>query len=168
MCATPDVTVFALGGASWPRLGSDGHWTAIFAERGIEVSPLKPSNCGFAADFSEAFRARFEGQPLKGVELRFGERRVRGEAVITKIGLEGGAIYALSPHLRDAIESAGEALLSVDLRPALPVSDLETALSHAKGKQSTANILRKAPNFRRLRQGCFRRPPIAPERLFAR
>ena len=74
-------TIFALGGASWPRLGPDGHWTAIFAEAGISVSPLKPSNCGFVADFSDLFRERFEGHPLKGAEFSFGGERVRGEAV---------------------------------------------------------------------------------------
>jgi hypothetical protein len=139
-----DVTVFALGGASWPRLGSDGHWTTLFAEQGIKVSPLKPSNCGFEADFSDFFRARFEGQPLSGIELRFGGARARGEAVITKTGLEGGAIYALSPHLRDAIERSGEAVLGIDLRPGIAAGELEKALSKPRGKQSVSNVLRKA------------------------
>ncbi len=142
--ATADVTVFALGGASWPRLGSDGHWTALFAARGIAISPLKPSNCGFAADFSDLFRARFEGQPLKGLELHFEGEGVRGEAVITKTGLEGGAIYALSAPLRDAIERDGEAMLTADLRPGLPAAELERALAKPRGKQSFSNVLRKA------------------------
>jgi hypothetical protein len=139
-----DVSLFALGGASWPRLGSDGTWAAIFAEEGVRVSPLKPSNCGFLADFSDVFRARFEGEPLNGIELRFGAISVRGEAVVTRIGIEGGAIYALSAHLRDAIGEAGEARLTVDLRPTLSVPDLEKALSKANARQSTANMLRKA------------------------
>ncbi len=120
--AAADVTVFALGGASWPRLGSDGNWTALFAARGIAISPLKPSNCGFVADFSDLFRARFEGQPLKGIELHFEGESVRGEATVTKTGLEGGAIYALSPPLRDAIERGGQAILTADLRPGLPAA----------------------------------------------
>jgi len=144
ICAAADVTIFALGGASWPRLGSDGHWTRLFAEQGIVISPLKPSNCGFAADLSERFRARFEGQPLKGVEFSFEGTSVPGEAVITQTGLEGGAIYALSPHLRDAIERSGAALLSIDLRPGLSAAQLESALSKPRGKQSASNFLRKA------------------------
>jgi hypothetical protein len=90
------------------------------------------------------FRARFEGEPLNGIELRFAAFSVRGEAVVTRIGIEGGAIYALSAHLRDAIGEAGEARLTVDLRPTLSVPDLEKALSKANARQSTANMLRKA------------------------
>ena len=142
--AAHDAAIFALGGASWPRLGSDGHWTTFFAEREIAISPLKPSNCGFAAEFSDVFRARFEGQPLQGIELRFEDASARGEAVVTKTGLEGGAIYALSPLLRDAIERDGEATLAVDLRPGLPAAELERALARPHGKQSFSNFLRKA------------------------
>ncbi len=142
--AAHDAAIFALGGASWPRLGSDGHWTTFFAEREIAVSPLKACNCGFAADFSDLFRARFEGQPLQGTELRFEDASARGEAVVTKTGLEGGAIYALSPLLRDAIERDGEAILTIDLRPGLAASELENALAKPLGKQSFSNFLRKA------------------------
>ncbi len=90
------------------------------------------------------FRARFEGQPLKGIELRFGGASVRGEAGVTKIGLEGGAIYALSPLLRDAIYAKGEAILTIDLRPGLSAAELENALAKPRGKQSFSNFLRKA------------------------
>ncbi len=138
------VTILALGGASWPRLGSDGHWTTIFENAGIAVSPLKPSNCGFAADFSDLFRERFEGQPLKGAEFGFGGEKVRGEAVVTRMGLEGGAIYALSPGLRDAIERDGSAVLKIDLRPGTSAGSLEAALSKSREKQSLSNFLRKA------------------------
>ncbi len=142
--AAADATILALGGASWPRLGPDGQWTALFAAKGVAVAPLKPSNCGFAANFSELFRDRFEGQPLKGIELHFAGASVRGEAVITRTGLEGGAVYALSPFLRDAIERSGEAVLGIDLRPGLTVVELENALSKPRGKQSASNFLRKA------------------------
>jgi uncharacterized flavoprotein (TIGR03862 family) len=137
------AAIFALGGASWPRLGSDGHWTRLFAEAGIAVAPLKPSNCGFAADFSDAFRTGFEGEPIKGAEFVFRAAKVRGEAVVTKLGLEGGAIYALSAKLRDAIDRDGDAILVIDLRPGKSAADLEAALSH-RGKQSLSNVLRKA------------------------
>jgi uncharacterized flavoprotein (TIGR03862 family) len=137
------ATILALGGASWPRLGSDGHWTTIFAEAGIAVSPLKPSNCGFAADFSDLFRERFEGHPLKGAEFSFGGERVRGEAVVTRIGLEGGAIYALSSCLGDAIERDGGAIITIDLRPGIDAGNLEASLSRPREKQSLSNVLRK-------------------------
>ena len=144
IAAEAAATIFALGGASWPRLGSDGHWTTIFAEARIEVSPLKPSNCGFAADFSDLFLERFAGHPIKGAAFGFGGRTVRGEAIVTKTGLEGGAIYALSPLLRDAIERDGRALLTIDLRPGVSTEHLEAALSRPRGKQSLSNALRKA------------------------
>ncbi len=138
------ATIFALGGASWPRLGSDGHWTTIFAGAGLSVSPLKPSNCGFVADFSDLFRERFEGHPLKGAEFSFRGERVRGEAMVTRIGLEGGAIYALSPKLRDAIEGGGSAILTIDLRPGASAASLEASLARPREKQSLSNVLRKA------------------------
>jgi uncharacterized flavoprotein (TIGR03862 family) len=144
LCVSASATIFALGGASWPRLGADGHWTALFAEQGIAVSPFRPSNCGFAADFSALFRSRFEGQPLKGIALCFAGESARGEAVITKAGLEGGAVYALSSKLRDEIGRAGEAALTIDLRPGLSIAGLTAALSKPREKQSVANWLRKA------------------------
>jgi uncharacterized flavoprotein (TIGR03862 family) len=139
-----DAAIFALGGASWPRLGTDGHWAAHFTARDIPITPLRPSNCGFTADFSDLFRARFEGHPLRGIELRFEGEAVRGEAVVTGTGLEGGPVYALSAPLRDAIERTGEAVLTVDLRPGLSAAVLERALSKPRGKQSFSNYLRKA------------------------
>jgi len=137
-------TVLALGGASWPRLGSDGGWAEIVAGKGIAVSPLRPANSGFAADWSDIFRNRFEGQPLKGVSLTFAGRSIRGEAIITRSGIEGGAIYALSAELREAILSDGWAMPHIALRPDLAGDDLARKLSASKGKQSLSNFLRKA------------------------
>src|SRR5262249_13606193 len=116
--ATADAGVVALGGGSWPRLGSDGGWVAAMAQAGIAVTPLRPANCGFLVDWSAIFRSRFEGQPLKRIALSFGGRPVRGEAVITSLGLQGGGLYALSDVLREAIAAAGHAVLQVDLCPA--------------------------------------------------
>ena len=138
-----DVTILALGGASWPRLGSDAAWTSLLAERGVAFAPLAPSNCGFTAAWSEALR-RFEGAPLKRIALSFGGRSVRGEAVVTCDGLEGGAVYALSASLRDAIGSDGIATLAIDLKPDSPVAALAERLAAPRGKQSLANVLRKA------------------------
>jgi hypothetical protein len=141
------ATVLALGGASWPRLGSDGMWTETLAAKGVSISRLRPSNCGFAVAWSDIFRDRFEGQPLKGVTLTFGEHSVRGEAVVTRSGIEGGAVYALSADLREAVDSAGRATLYIGLRPDLEMSDLLAKLSVPKAKQSLSNFLRKAVNL---------------------
>jgi len=137
------ATVLALGGASWPRLGSDGTWVEALAVKGVAVSPLRPANSGFLVSWSDIFRDRFEGQPLKGIALKFGGHTVRGEAVVTRAGIEGGAIYALSAELREAVAEAGRATLHVALRPDLQTSDLTSLLSASRGKQSFSNFLRK-------------------------
>jgi uncharacterized flavoprotein (TIGR03862 family) len=140
----PDATVIALGGASWPKLGSDGSWVDLLRAQGVTVASLKPANCGVHVAWSPPFRDRFEGQPLKGVALAFGGHRVRGEAMVTRDGLEGGAIYALSAPLRDAILADGEADLNIGLRPDLTSSDLAARLSTPRRKQSLSTWLRKA------------------------
>src|SRR4029079_17582138 len=111
------ATMLALGGASWPRLGSDGAWAEILAASGVQISPLRPANSGFTVSWSDIFRDRFEGQPLKGVALTSGARTVRGVAIVTRSGIEGGAIYALSADLREAIAGSGQATLHIALRP---------------------------------------------------
>lgn len=141
------ATVLALGGASWPRLGSDGSWVEILAARGLAMSPVRPANCGFSVTWSDVFRDRFEGQPLKGVALSFADRSVRAEAIITRSGIEGGAIYALSADLREAIRRDGKAILLIALRPDLDRDGLVTRLSMPKGKQSFSNFLRKVLNL---------------------
>ena len=144
----PSATVLALGGASWPRLGSDGAWTKILAARGVKISPLLQANSGFTVAWSEIFRDRFEGQPLKGVALTFGKHSIRGEAIMTRTGIEGGAIYALSAELREAILRDGQATLKIALRPDAETGELAAKLSAAaRGKQSFSNFLRKAANL---------------------
>ena len=138
-----NVVILALGGASWPRLGSDASWTETLAARGVTIAPLQPSNCGFTVAWSEAMR-RVEGAPLKRVALAFGEHTVRGEAVVTGDGLEGGAVYALSAPLRDAIARDGGATLAIDLRPDMDTAALAGKLAAPRGKQSLSNVLRKA------------------------
>jgi uncharacterized flavoprotein (TIGR03862 family) len=139
-----DATVLALGGASWPRLGSDGAWVETLAARGVTISQLKAANCGFTVAWSDIFRDRFEGHPLKGIALSFGSHSLRGEAMITRTGLEGGAIYALSAELREAIAGSGPATLRIALRPDLEMQDLMAQLSRPRGRQSLSNFLRKA------------------------
>src|SRR6195952_724379 len=141
------ATVLAIGGASWPRLGSDGSWVETLAAEGVKISKLRPANSGFTVAWSDIFRDRFEGQPLKGVALTSGQNTVRGEAIVTRTGIEGGAIYALSADLRDAIDSSGRATLHIALRPDLETKDLIAKLSAPKGKQSLSNFLRKAASL---------------------
>lgn len=138
-----DAAVLALGGASWPRLGSDGGWTDAIGAAGVSIAPLRPANCGFTVGWSEVFARRFEGQPLKRIALSFGGKIVRGEAIITRTGLEGGAVYALSAPLRDAIAACGEAVLRIVLRPDLAADELQTRLDAPRKKQSLSTFLRK-------------------------
>ena len=142
-----DATVLALGGASWPRLGSDGGWVETLAAKGVTISPLQPANCGFTVAWSDVFRDRFEGQPLKGAAFSFGMHTLRGEAVITRTGIEGGAIYALSANLREAVIASGEATSRIALRPDLDKNDLVARLSVPRGKQSFSNWLRKTAHL---------------------
>lgn len=139
-----DVQVLALGGASWPRLGSDGAWRDVLVTAGIDVAPLQPSNCGFAAEWSEIFRTKFEGQPLKNVVLAFGEARARGDLVVTRAGLEGGPLYALSAPLREAIQGGEAVTLRVDLKPDMDAEAVAARLTRIGTKESFSNRLRKS------------------------
>jgi hypothetical protein len=142
-----DATVLALGGASWPRLGSDGGWVGPLSGAGVAITPLQPANCGFLVPWTEVFRKRFEGEPLKRIALSVADVAVRGEAVITRAGIEGGGIYALSATLRQAIAASGEAILHLDLRPDIGPEDLEKRLSRPREKQSLSTFLRKAAHL---------------------
>ncbi|MEA2837080.1 MAG: hypothetical protein QOD89_1630 [Bradyrhizobium sp.] len=155
------VAVLALGGASWPRLGSDGAWVETLGAKGVAIAPLQSANCGFTVAWSEIFRTRFEGHPLKGVALSFGPRSVRGEATITRTGIEGGAVYALSADLREAIISAGEATLHAALRPDLAPAELVARLSVPRAKQSLSNYLRKAAHLSPVTIGLLQEAAIA-------
>jgi uncharacterized flavoprotein (TIGR03862 family) len=171
------TTVLALGGASWPRLGSDGGWVDVLRNRGVDVSPLRPANCGFTVAWSDVFRDRFEGAPLKGIALSFGGRSVRGEAVMTRDGIEGGAIYALSAELREAVLADGHATLHISLRPDVQNAHLVQRLSVPRGKQTFSNWLRKAAQLSPVALGLLQETAIAssvsltslaPEALAAR
>lgn len=141
---TTDATVLAMGGGSWARLGSDGAWSDILKGEGVEVVPFAASNCGFLADWSDHFRERFQGQPLKRIAISCSGHQVRGETVVTAEGLEGGAVYQMSGVLREAFRRDGEAEIAVDLRPDLTTEALVARLSASRGKQSMSTFLRKA------------------------
>lgn len=137
-----DATVLALGGASWPRLGSNGAWTDILAREGVQIAPFLPANCGFVVNWSVPFSA-YAGEPLKNIALCCQGGRSRGEAVIAAYGLEGGAVYALSRPLREDILQKGAALLHIDLRPDQSVADIAARLASVRPGQSQAARLRK-------------------------
>ena len=140
----PAANVFALGGGSWKRLGSDGEWTALFSEAGIPLAPFRPSNCGFTVDWTERMRDQFAGAAVKGVRLSAGGLETREELTITTRGVESGGVYTLSAPLRDAIETEGAATLWLDLLPDLDESEIARRLAAAPTKQSLSNRLRKA------------------------
>jgi len=146
-----DATVLALGGGSWTRTGSDGTWVDTFAAAGIEVAPLRPSNCGFTVAWTPYFVERHAGDPLKNVQLTFGDRTARGEAMLTDDGIEGNAVYALSAALRDSLDAGESTVLVVDLRPDLSVEALTHRLAARRPKESTSKWLRRAAGL----------PPVA-------
>lgn len=138
------AVVLATGGASWPRLGSDGAWVEALEGRGVAVEPLRPANAGFDVAWSPVLIERFAGQALKPVVLSHGAQAVRGEVILTRYGIEGGAVYALSAALRDTIAADRVATLTVDLRPDLTIDALAARLARPRGKDSVTNHLRKA------------------------
>jgi uncharacterized flavoprotein (TIGR03862 family) len=156
-----DAVVLALGGASWPQLGSDGDWTHLLQARGVTVSNLRPSNCGFDIDWSDHFRTRFNGQPVKAVTASFVDhtgatQRKQGEFVVTTSGVEGGLIYALSAMLRDRIEASGTAALELDLAPGRDLSRLRDALAHPRGSRSLSSHIQSRTGIKGVKMGLLR------------
>jgi uncharacterized flavoprotein (TIGR03862 family) len=138
------ATLFAFGGASWPRLGSNAAWVPAIEKHGVTVRPFRPANCGFKVSWSTHLTDRFAGSPLKRISLTHAEQIVLGEAVLSQKGLEGGAVYALSAEIRDALERTGRAELRLDLKPQMPLDELTGRLGRGRGKQSQSTFLRKA------------------------
>ncbi|MBC7601820.1 MAG: TIGR03862 family flavoprotein, partial [Ramlibacter sp.] len=139
-----NTVVMAMGGASWPRLGSDGAWVAQLESRGAVVAPLLPANCGFDVrnGWSTYFRERFAGQPFKSVAIRFGEFERQGEFVATQTGVEGSLIYAVSAMLRDEVLATGEATFQLDLLPGRTVEQVAKEVAHPRGSRSLPSHLK--------------------------
>ncbi len=146
-CVVADATLLALGGASWPKLGSDAAWVPRLEAEGIDIAPLRPANCGFDCDFSESFDTRFSGQPVKSVKATSAAGTTQGEFVISRGGIEGSLIYAHSAALRDALDQGGEAALILDLAPGRTVERLATDLARQERKASFSTRLKKAANL---------------------
>jgi hypothetical protein len=154
--------VLALGGASWPRLGSDGGWATLLRERGIAVQPLTASNAGVMIDWSPHFAARFAGLPLKRIAARVGDATVSGEAIVTAQGLEGGIIYALTRAIRACLDSAGTAEITIDLKPSLTVAALAERLARRRKGDTLTNHVRKAGALESVAVGLLREGGAGP------
>jgi uncharacterized flavoprotein (TIGR03862 family) len=156
-----DAVILALGGASWPQLGSTGDWVSILARNSVSVVPLKSTNCGFESIWSEYFRKRYSGQPIKtiGIEIRSSAGTVtyhKGELIITEYGLEGGIIYTLSAIIREEIALNGYAIINLDLIPNMSKDVALNKISKCRGKQSMANHLRKQMGIKGAKVGLLR------------
>lgn len=143
-----DACVLAMGGASWPQLGSDGAWVAHLAARGIDIAPLQPANCGFDVGWSEHLAGRFAGAPLKPVVAHWTGRdgqacQRQGECVVTATGIEGSLVYAIGADLRETIGREGQATLTLDLAPGRSLPELAAALARPRGKRSLGDWLRR-------------------------
>ena len=143
----PNITLLALGGLSWPKLGSDGSWIKILKKDDIKISKIQPTNCGFFVKWSNIFKNRFAGYPLKSIELSFKDQKIKGEFIITKEGIEGGVIYSISSMLRENINEMGYAEVIIDLKPDFSIEKIRHLLLKPKLKLSTTNYLRKILNL---------------------
>ena len=148
-----DATILALGGGSRPELGSDASWIPLLTERGVDISPLKPSNCGFDLNWTGHFRNKFEGRPLKPVALSFKGKKRQGEFIITENGVEGSLIYAFSAQIRDEIEKAGSAIIALDLIPDWSEKRITEKLSQPRGSRSTSSHLKRRVNLSGVKTG---------------
>ncbi|HEX3380905.1 MAG TPA: TIGR03862 family flavoprotein [Paraburkholderia sp.] len=141
-----EAVVFALGGASWPRLGSDAAWVPLLTSRDVPVTPLRPANCGFDADWSSYLRERFAGQPIKPVAISLTDvdgkvHNRQGEILLTETGLEGSLIYALSAPIRERILADGDVTITLDLAPGLPLERVVEEVTRPRGSRSIASHL---------------------------
>ena len=152
-------TILALGGASWPHLGSDAAWVPLFRDKGITVHPFKPANSRFLVHWSPVFREKFAGTPVKNVALTYAGKRVRGELMISQEGIEGGAIYALSKGLR---EHPGHPVM-IDFRPDISEEVLAQRLARPRGKDSLSNYLRKVAGLSPVAINLLRETGTAPD-----
>ncbi|MFM8551288.1 MAG: TIGR03862 family flavoprotein, partial [Nitrospiraceae bacterium] len=165
-----DAAVLALGGGSWPTLGADAAWVPLLAGRGVRIAPLRPANCGFDVRWTDHFRQKFAGHPVKSVAVTVTdaegiERRQPGECVITETGVEGGVIYAVSACLRDEIVAKGQVTLRLDLAPDRDMPRLIQDLSKPRGKRTVAAHLQRQAGIAGVKAGLLRE--VVPQEDFA-
>jgi uncharacterized flavoprotein (TIGR03862 family) len=164
-----DAVVLALGGGSWAKLGSDGTWVPLLAQRGIDVAPLRPANCGFDVGWSAHFSEKFAGQPLKNTAVSFTDAQGklhtrRGDVMITASGVEGGPIYALSALLRDEIAAQGAAVIQLDLAPGKTLERVLAEVGHPRGSRSMSSHLQSRANIKGVQSGLLRE--LLPKEAF--
>ncbi len=141
-----DITIFSLGGSSWKVTGSDGTWTNYFSEKKIEIIPFQASNCAQEVKWNTAFLNKAEGKTLKNISIKCGPNEQKGELVITKFGLEGGVIYAMSPQIRKQLNENETATIYLDLKPSLSIEQIKDKFS-ARGNRSIKKLLIDRLNF---------------------
>lgn len=134
-----DVTVFCLGGGSWKVTGSDGSWSNHFSEKGMEIIPFVPANCAYEVNWNPEFILKSNGKPLKNIAIESRGHRIEGEAVITKFGIEGNAVYALTEQIQDQLSKVGKSIISIDLKPMFSLEEVEKRITNSKKK--TTEIL---------------------------
>jgi uncharacterized flavoprotein (TIGR03862 family) len=159
--ASCDAAILALGGGSWARLGSDGAWVELLRRRSVDVAPLRPANCGFEAAWSEHFRSRFAGQPLKSVAATCVDTdgaivHRQGEFIISEHGVEGSLIYALSAALRDTIAAAGSARIVLDLMPDWSAQRVQDEVARPRGARSLSSHLQSRLSLTGVKAGLLR------------
>lgn len=167
---TADATILALGGMSWSRLGSDGHWAELLVSRGVSIDPFEPSNCGFEVDWTSRLLDQHEGAPIKNVKLSVAGRSTQGDIVITRRGIESGAIYPLAASLRNELSDHGVTSLFIDLVPDITADVLASRLASANKKDSSSNRLRKAARLDKVKVALVNEvnrgaPPVGPTEL---
>lgn len=150
------ATILALGGGSWPKLGSDGAWVPLLQARGVAVAPLKPANCGFDVGWSDHFRQKFAGEPVKTAVLRFADFARQGEFVITETGVEGSLIYAVSALLREEIAANGRATFHLDLLPDKTEAQVAASLAKPRGSRSLSSHLQSRLGLKGVKVGLLR------------
>jgi uncharacterized flavoprotein (TIGR03862 family) len=135
-----DITVFSLGGASWSKTGSGGAWAKYFEEKKIKITPFQASNCAYEIKWGKSFLSQWEGKSLKNISLSCSSSEKKGELVITKFGIEGGAVYALGPQIRNQLAENGSGQIFVDLKPTLSIADIKNKLSQKSKNNLTQQI----------------------------
>lgn len=156
VCHAADAVVLALGGGSWAKLGSDGAWAPGLQALGVPVAPLRPANCGFDVDWSDHFRSRFAGQPVKSVSMACGGPARQGEFVISETGIEGSLVYVLSAVLRDRIDADGSAVAMLDLAPDWSDEKVMAAVTHPRGARSMSSHLQSRLGLTGVKAGLLR------------
>lgn len=148
-----DAVILALGGGSWKRLGSTGEWVEVLKQAGVKVEALRPANCGFDVNWSQHFKEKYHGHPIKSVILSFESFRQQGEFIVTREGVEGGLIYSASAMMRDEIEKNGKAIVYLDLAPDTTKEKLIEKLSKPRGSRSLSSYVEKTMGIKGVKMG---------------